>query len=436
MNRRVIVGLAILCIAGLSIGLFLTYKMWGYGIFPGNIKVYAYTQDPTPTNTYPIQSAANVQIYCDGRLLGNSSIELQITSGWHTISFGAYSSEYEPPTSQSVLVKPSETTYINVNYQALYGYLVVDTKLYNEYYENTSSIQAGIMIDGDNKGTGYVALRLNFSDLGSHQVSFSNIDGCIKPTSQTVSVTKATTIRVTGTYKTILTSEQEIYVFCRKKISGYAQEINATSNIVTDQFKRWIRDNRVATPKCYVDKARTTWGEDWPDSHTDEGSSPPIEYLIARYAGIYQDDQVRAAVDIFNRLNSSGINLRTQGGMWREHYSGDSEYIITVHLEFAAKYVNVEGNIHKFKEENIDSLPDLSTNIEAVGIGFGFSYARQVYVTVGSSTVPFEEKYVPPFVEFSNLEEYDKGWFWAKWKKPGYSYDPRELFKALRMEEY
>ena len=423
--RKILVIAIVVCLVSISIGLALTYKIWGYGIFPGYIRVNAYTQDPTPTGS-PLQNSIKADVFVDGKSLGQSGTEIQVTSGEHTISFGTYSLEYETPIEEHIIVEPFEKTYLSAYYLSLYGYLVVDTELYNEYFQNYSSIDAGIFVDGGYAGSGYLCLKLNLSDLGSHTVSFSEMDGCTKPVTQTASVTEGTTTKVTGTYKKILTPEQEVYIFCRKRISGYGSVLNATSNIDVDQFLQWMLDSRITEVKVFVAKPRYIYGEKW-------SGQCRIDYYIARYAGIYEEEKIGAAEDIFYRLNSSGIDLRSSGYLKTMHYENDAEYLVVANLEFEINWVNVEGEFYKFEEADIDGLPDLSGTMGIEGIGFACSDTRQVYVETDSIAKPFEESYVPPFREYADLTEDTKGWTWSKWKYGG-SIDLRDLFRSLRME--
>ncbi len=115
------------------------------------------------------------------------------------------------------------------------------------------------------------------------------------------------------------------------------------------------------------------------------------------------------------------------------HYKDESECIVVANLKFEVGYEEVEDNFYRFKEEDIDALPDLSTAIELYGTGFAIARVRQVYVETDRGAMPFDEEWVPPFQEFNNLEENEKGWFyWTRW---GYGYiNPCEYFKSLLME--
>lgn len=429
MRKNIVAAIIVLCIVGISLGLALTFKMWGYGIFPGYIKVSAYTQDPTTTGSTS-QNPVIVQVSCDGKLLGNSDTQFQVTSGERIISFATFSSDYETPSTLTVVVKPYETTYVTALYPALHGYLVVETILHDNYYQNSSNINAVILVDGQDAGSGHICWRLNSSDLGSHIISFAEVVGYHKPANRSVSVNKATTVKITGTYEKILTAKQEVYVFCRSRVAdAYAKELNATSKADTDNFKQRILDEMITTPTCFVAKFRAREGELWYDSE--------IGYYVARYAGVSENDLIMAAEDIFYRLNSCGIDLRSVGSMWKEHNRDSSKYIVVVKLDFEIRYINVENNIYKFKEEDIDALPDLSSTIEITGIGLCFSQTRQVYVQTNSGMTTFEQEYVPPFTQYESLEENEKGWWWEKhwyWIFH-YSYDPLMLFKSLLIEK-
>jgi hypothetical protein len=178
MRKRLVVAVVILCISAVVAGLFLTYKIWGYGILPGTVRVQAFSQDPNPAGSVS-QSAISIQLACDDKPLGSTDHEFQVTSGEHTLSFSSYSSEYETPAKQKIIVKPFETTYLSVIYAARYNYLIVDTILNDEYYQNSSAINAEIFVDGISFGFGHVGLRLNESQFGNHIVSFSNLSESI-----------------------------------------------------------------------------------------------------------------------------------------------------------------------------------------------------------------------------------------------------------------
>lgn len=433
MRRKVLAAIIILCLASILGGLSLTHKFWGVGIFPGYVMVHAYAKYPTPEGKI-MSDLITVEIFHGDKLIGYSNSEIQLTSGVYILKFGSYTTEYEIPSDEQISVMPFETTHITINYLALYGYLIVDTKLYDAYNENTSSVNAEIFVDGQSEGFQAISKRFNASELGSYNVSFAELEGCIKPKDQTVFVTKANITRITGTYKKILTPEQEVYVFCRGEIRGYLRplkesELNATSNIDVDVFLRWIRDNRITTPKCYVSKPYVL-PNDWYYGYC------KLKYFVARYGGIYEREIVGAAVEIFYRLNSCGIDLKFYGHLMAMHYKDDAEYIVIAVLDFEKiHYVNVERKIYRFQESDIDSLPNLSGIIDVVGMGFTFLETRQVYVKTDSISIPFEEKYVPPFREYANLPERSRGWDWMKWKD-GYSFDPRELFRSLLIEEW
>lgn len=445
MRKKILAIAIVVCLGGLSVALALTYKMWGVGIFPGTLRVDAYLKTPTAEGSVSTESAV-VGIWSSNDKIGESGTEIQLTSGQRLLSFGDCSAEYQNPQEQVVFVKPFETTYVSVYYLATFGYLLVHTFAHDEYYQNTSKINAEVLLDGESKGYGNASLygsrlsiRLNAS-IFSHVISFSSIEGYRKPQNRTVTIGNANVTEITETYEKILTPEQEVSVFCRNSIDQWHYELNATSRVDVDRFKQWVRNNRITAPVCFVQKE--VWldimGElkgdtGWHDSH--------FVYYIARYAGIYKDDQVRAAEDIFYRLNSSGIDLTKpheglmlRGGLGKECYKDDSEYIVTAELEFEVRYVNVEGSIFKFKEEDIDALPNLSTNTEVAGIGVSFFPVRQVYVFTGLSTIPFADEYVPPFGAYQNLQEHQMGWLWTKQNKPGYSYNLREFLKSLRVE--
>ena len=438
--RRIFAVAIILCVSIAAIALALTYKMWGGGFLSGSLRVDASLRTPKADGSVT-SDTITIGIWSGGRKIGQSGTEIQLTSGQYTISFENYSVEYQTPQEQIVSVKPYETTHLSVEYPAEFGYLRISARAYDAYGANYSNINAEIFVDAESKGfadtSQYgtpISIRLSVSE-SPHIVSFSMIDGYTRPESQTATVSNYNGTEIAGTYNKILTSYQEIYVFCRNSINQWHYELNATSQYDIDQFKQRIRDNRITTPEYYVvEYGRGTRSAD-------------ITYYVARYGGIYEEDQVKAAMDIFYRLNSSGIDLRTsysenknhlmvRWGLEKIHYSNDAEYIVGAEVEFHTnELVNVEGNIYQFRNADIDALPNLSTSIQIEGVGFSFEQTRQVYVMTGSTTVPFENEYVPPFREYRGLIENQKGWSWhAEWGSG--PYNPRELFRSLRIEIY
>lgn len=434
--RRIFAVAIILCVSIAAIALALTYKMWGVGILSGSLRVDASLRTPKADGSVA-SDATTIGVWSGGRKIGESGTEIQLTSGQYTISFENYSAEYQTPQQQTVFVKPYEKTYLSIEYLARFGYLRIYARAYDAYGENYSNVNAEIFVDG--KSTGFadtsqygtpISIKLDASE-SVHTVSFSNIDGYSRPENQTAVIGNCNVTQITGTYNKILTSDQEIYVFCRDSINQWHYELNATSIIDSDHFKQYIRNNRITTPEYFVRVSPS-----YPYS---------VSYYIARYGGIYENDQVRAAMDIFYRLNSCGIDLKNhppfgpfmiRGGIGKEHYTNDAEYIVVAELVFrTSDLVQVEGSIFKFRDEDINALPDLSASIDVAGIGFRFVNTRQVYVTTGLTTVPFEEKNVPPFREYANLGENEKGWVWMK-EWGGQAYDPRELLRSLRIEIY
>jgi hypothetical protein len=438
--KKLLVIAIILGLGGASTIIALTYKMWGTGIFPGTLEVIAHKKTPIADGSVT-DELVTIGVKSGDQRVGQSGTEIQLTSGQHAISFEDYSAEYQSPQSQTVFIKPYETTYLNIDYLARFGYLIVCTQRHNAYNETSKSIYAEVFVDGQRIGFSnesysagrgyYISCKLNASE-SSHVVFFSGIEGYTRPQNKTVTMGNAQVVEMTGVYEELLTSEQEIYVFCRTQIRRYAPVLNATSNLDTDRFKQWIRNERITSPKYYFCKQSQTDGERW-------YGSCDAKYIVARYGGIYEADQIQATEDIFYRLNSCGIDLRSKGSISKVHYKDESEYIIVAEFSFDLRYENVEGKIYKFKEADIDNLPNLSTKIGIGGIGFAFSDAREVYVTTGSTTVPFEERYAPPFREYTNLDElgaHTKGWCWKTEWGGGYSYDPRELFRSFRIEKY
>jgi len=91
--------------------------------------------------------------------------------------------------------------------------------------------------------------------------------------------------------------------------------------------------------------------------------------------------------------------------------------------------IDDEGSIHKFNETRIDNVPDISSEIAPNGVGIAFNPCEGIFVKQGTTTVNFEDVYVPPFSMYSNVPQGGKGWYVHDW----WPSDFRQFLKSLRM---
>lgn len=440
--KKILVIAIILCLSGISVVLALTYKMWGVGIFSGALKVDAYLK--TPTEEGVTNDPAMIGIWSGNKKIGDSGTEIQVTSGQYTLSFGNYSSEYQKPQEQTVFVKPFETTYVSVYYLAKFGYVKVKIEAYDAYYQNYSSASAEIFVNGESRGFSNTSqpLSVRLNATLSYNVSFAFIDEYVTPEDQNVTIGNAEIKEIAGKYERILTSEQSIYVHFRDhrwlKDSSYYWTLDPESNIVLDHFYEDVLDGRKTQPSFFTEITKGTSG-----SH----GGGEVAYFIAQYVGIYETDRINALVGLYNTLIPFGINLTdpTQqqtstavGGysvyFGLMHYANQSQYIIFVQVHFWGDFrnlmiVNDEGEIYKFNETRIDNIPDISSQLTPDGVGISFNPCEGVFVKQGTTTVSFEDIYVPPFTEYSNVPQGAKGWWCRNW----WPSDFRQFLKSLRM---
>lgn len=400
--RKILGIVLILCVAVVSLALFLTYKMWGTGIFPGTLEVSAYLKTPSAEGSVA-SDTITMTIRSAGQKIGDSGTKIQLTSGRYTLSFEDYSAEYQTPEEQTVQVRPYETTYLSIAYKAKFGYLIIDTNAHNSYYQNYSSMTAEVFLDNESKGftnvTNYSArlsLKVDASE-SSHVISFSNIEGYIQPKDQSVKVGNSEIVRITGTYETILTTNQSLYVYFRDNIR--TSTLDPSSNTDIDNFYKDIMDDRKTKPAFYTTIIKER-----------ERISVTVSFRIAQYVGIFKEDQINTAIQLYHTLLPFGINL-TQKGVTTLHYPNQSECILTATIGFSSLLQEQEQSIYRFNQTWVETIPNLSTNLTPAGMGLIFYNTTEVYVVQGQTTPSFESVYVPPFNEYSNNDAWTRGWY-------------------------
>ncbi len=116
-----------------------------------------------------------------------------MTTGSHTVSFGNVSG-YNTPSPKTVNIIESQTTTVTGTYPLVvqYGTLSV----------STTPVAGDILIDGSLKGNGSWTGQLT---VGSHTVSFGNVEGYQKPADKNVNIEAGQTTTVTGTYTLLST---------------------------------------------------------------------------------------------------------------------------------------------------------------------------------------------------------------------------------------
>ena len=418
MRKKVFAIVLILCVSGISVTLALTYKMWGAGFLPGTLKVSAYLKTPiVKGGSVSVETTSvTIGVKSNNQKIGESGTEIQLISGHYTLSFEDYSAEYETPQEQTVFVKPYETTHITIGYLAKFGYVVVYTEAHNAYYQNSSSIDAEVFIDGESKGFGTVIVRLNSSET-PYVVSFSDIEGYTTPQNQTVTIGNCDVIEITGTYEENLTPEQKVYVDFRDNM--IIETINPDSNLFTYAryvFYKNVLDERKTDTQFFTMIRKEGY------------SSGYVSFQFATYVGIFEQDRVNAAIELSQSLLTFGIEV-TGKDFVAMRYEDESEYIIYTMKSFHFSLIEQEESIWMFNETWVDALIDPSIGFVPAGMELDFPDITTVYVVQGNTTPSFEDVYVPPFSRYSNVPSNYQGWvsftFWPS--------DFHRFIKSLRL---
>ena len=142
------------------------------------------------TTTTPV----NGEVFVDSTSWGLAPVSKSVSTGSHTISFGAISG-YTTPADITVSVATGDDvsvtgTYTQIPPPPTNGTLSV----------TTTPVNGEVFVDGTSWGVAPVSRDVN---NGSHTVSFGAVSGYNTPADNTVSVTAGSTTSVTGTYTVI-----------------------------------------------------------------------------------------------------------------------------------------------------------------------------------------------------------------------------------------
>ena len=136
----------------------------------------------------------NGEVFVDSTSWGLAPVSKSVSTGSHTISFGAISG-YTTPADITVSVATGDDvsvtgTYTQIPPPPTNGTLSV----------TTTPVNGEVFVDGTSWGVAPVSRDVN---NGSHTVSFGAVSGYNTPADNTVSVTAGSTTSVTGTYTVI-----------------------------------------------------------------------------------------------------------------------------------------------------------------------------------------------------------------------------------------
>ena len=404
----------------------VSFIQWRYGVpftflASGSLYVGAYLTYPSQYTDRPNEFSTKVDLFANGKKIGESGSYINLLPGQYLISFGDYNDTYETPQPQEITIKHHEKTYIKVSYVARYGILRVTTGLYNDYTETYTPVDADIFIDGEWRGNGSLSIVFDETELGYHTVYFSatslDLEGYADPYNTTALVEKGKTTLVTCQYNKILSAEEQEYCSIRNKVrSLFSEDLDPDSNYVTDNFYSWVLENKIRVPVYYM----------YAFANPHNPKSGYMRYKIAQYAGVLLDERIDAFQNFYQNLLPVGIDLL---GTRVEHaifyrgviemcYNDQPEKIFAVELEYELDLEEMEevegGEIYRFYPNNLANLTSLFPSAIPAGIGIWFGGTKEVYV----STNGLEKLTIvyPDFREFSNLEEWDKGWYHATWR--------------------
>jgi len=395
----------------------LSLVQWRYGVpftflGSGSLRVNACCKYLSPYTGVSYEVSIKVDLFENGKKIGESGSYFDLLPGKHFISFGDHNDTYETPQPQEVTIKHFEKTYIKVIYIARYGVLQVTTELYNHYTKTHTPVDADIFIDGQWRGNGSLTIMFNETELGYHTVHFSaanlDLDGYSEPDHTRTFVEKGKTTQVTGRFNKILSAEEQEYCNIRDKVySLYSKDLDPDSIIVTDQFFRWVLDNKIRVPVYHI----------FASANPNHPKSGYVTYRIAQYAGVLLDERIDAFQSLYRRLLPIGIDL-LESTVNEMGYDDQPEKIfvleLTVHLDLEELEQVEGGRIYRLCPDNLTNVDSLFPTVIPAGIGIWFRSTKEVYVSRNGleklTTV------YPDFQEFSNLEEQDKGWYHSSWR--------------------
>lgn len=413
-SLAVIIGAATLSIIQYRFGVPFT------SLASGSLVVSAIAKYPVPTSDRLSSRTLRVDVFENGQKIGESGTVISLSPGKHTISFGDFNDTYESPQPREVEITHFEKTTTVVNYFARYGILRVNTEFYDAYNETHTSVEADIFIDGQWRGNRSVWIRYNEAELGNHTIFFSapglDLKGYDRPYNTTILVEKCKTTIATCQFTKILTLEEQEYVRARDKVRKIlSKDLDPDSRLVTDAFLKWVLENKVNVPFYYI-------------NINGRGNTPlvgSIRYIIAQYAGILLDERVRAFQNLHEWLQPAGIDLFGPPPEHSEYQSvrevsfqNQPETMFVVEIEYRLEIEELEdvqgGVIHGYILDDLANVISLFPNAIPAGIGMWFDATGEVYVLT-SGLEKFEVVY-PEFKEYSNLDDWSKGWYHATWK--------------------
>jgi len=425
MRKKTVSVLSLIIILSTAV---LSFIQWRYGIpftflASGSLHVSASINYPVPWSDRVYESDITVDLFENGKRIGESGSYINLPPGQYLVSFGDYNDTFETPRPQQITIKHGENTHIGIDYIARYGILWVTTELYNDYTETHTPIDADISIDGQWRGKGSLSIVFNEIEIEYHTVYFSvtsmDLEGYAEPYNVTAMVEKGKTTIVTCQLDKILTAEEQEYCCIRDKVRGLSsKDLDPDSYVINDKFFEWVLENKISVPVYFVDFGSLRMG-------THDPPHGRLTYIIAQYAGILLDERINAFQNLYQSLLPAGINLLGSPPEHARHqsvgemnYKDHPEKIFVVEVGYRLDCEGIEevegGEIYRYDSNGLTNVVSLFPNAIPAGISLFFESTKEVYISTNGleklTTV------YPDFKEYSNLEEGDKGCYHATWK--------------------